>query len=265
MRLDENGSWQFARHGSMAFYRHAAWSHLRHGIFTRLGGVSCGRFHSLNVGGSNGDDPAAVRENHRRVYHALEVDGHRAATAWLVHSTDVLTVNGAPNSKPLPKADGLITNRRGLPLVMRFADCVPLLLYDPVKGAIGLGHAGWRGTVQGMASSLVSAMNRSFGSRPDDIQALIGPAISGANYPVGGEVVDLAVKTFGANADVIWRDPRDGETRFDLWRANELDLQRAGVAQIETLRLCTGDNTDLFFSHRAEQGRTGRFGVVICL
>ena len=256
---------QLTRRDGTAFYRHPAWSNLRHGIFTRAGGVSQGRFRSLNVGGSNGDAPAAVRENHRRMYRALDVEAERAATAWLVHSTDVLTVNDAPNGKPLPKADGLITNRRDLPLVMRFADCVPLLLYDPVQSAIGLGHAGWRGTVQGMASRLVESMVSAYGSCPGDIQALIGPAISLQNYPVGAEVAAAAIARFGADSGVVQRDPQHSQPRLDLWRANDLDLRQAGVEHVETLRICTSERVDLFFSHRAEQGRTGRFGVVICL
>ena len=256
---------QLTKRNGTAFYRHPSWTDLRHGIFTRDGGVSAGIFRSLNVGGSNGDDPAAVRENHRRMYRALDVAGERAATAWLVHSADVLTVDEAPNGGPLSRADGLITNQRDLPLVMRFADCVPLLLYDAVQAAIGLGHAGWRGTLLGMASSLVASMFNAYGSRPGDIQALIGPAISLQNYPVGAEVAAGAIDRYGAESGVVQRDATNSQAHLDLWRANELDLRWAGVENVDILRICTSERNDLFFSHRAERGRTGRFGVVMSL
>ena len=199
------------------------------------------------------------------MYRALDVDGERARTAWLTHGTDVLAIDERFDAVELKRADGLITNCRGLPLVMRFADCAPLLLYDPVAGAIGLGHAGWRGSTQGMASALVERMRATYGCRPGDIHAWIGPAISRQNYPVGEDVVAQAQLRFGADSDALWQDPRGGQAHFDLWRANEVELRRAGVAQIKTLRVCTGERSDLFFSHRAERGKTGRFGVVICL
>lgn len=250
----------------LAHYRNEHWRALKHGIFTRGGGVSAGQWRALNLGGNIGDDPAAVAENHRRMYDAVRAQGARVATTWLVHGTDVLTVAAPPNGRGwLAKADGMITDQPDLPLVMRFADCVPLLLHDPVKRAIGLGHAGWRGTVKGIAAALVAAMANAYGSQPRDLQAVIGPAISRANYQVGGEVARAAQQYFGENSGIIQYDPDDGSASLDLWLANQLDLQGAGVQQIETLRLCTYDNTDEFYSHRAEQGMTGRFGVIISL
>lgn len=250
----------------LAYYRNENWRGLRHGIFTRRGGASRGQWTSLNVGGNIGDDSAAVGENHRRMYDAVKAQGNRATTTWLVHGTDVVAVDGPRNGKScLTKADGMITDQPNLPLVMRFADCVPLLLYDPVRQAIGLGHAGWRGTVNGIAAKIVSAMGNAYGSSPQDIQVVIGPAISHSNYQVGSEVVKAAFKYFGEAPGVVRIDPKDGAACLDLWLANQLDFQRAGVEDIEVLRLCTYDNTDDFFSHRAERGKTGRFGVIISL
>ncbi|MCY3572940.1 MAG: peptidoglycan editing factor PgeF [Chloroflexi bacterium] len=249
----------------LTYYRSVAWGGLRHGIFTRSGGVSQGAWSSLNLGASIGDVPQAVRENHARIYAALGVNAGRATSCWLVHSTDVLVVDEAKNGRQLPKADCLITNRPDTPLVMRFADCVPLIAYDPVKRAIGLAHAGWRGTVAGMAARLVMALQQSYSSRPADMEVLIGPAISRRNYPVGEAVAQQAQAYFGESTKVIWRDPVSGAAHFDLWRANRLDLQRQGVGKVQVLDICTHDNTKEFYSHRAEAGRTGRFGVVVSL
>lgn len=250
----------------LSYYVNEDWPSLAHGIFTRLGGASRGQWTSLNVGGNIGDEPAAVAENHRRIYDAVNAKGEHAATTWLVHGTKIVAVDAPGNGRGwLAKADGMISDQPGLPLMMRFADCVPLLLYDPVRQAIGLGHAGWRGTVNGMAAKMAHAMKNAYGSRIQDIQVVIGPAISRANYQVGAEVVHLALNYFGKESGVVWRHPNDGAAYLDLWLANQLDLQRTGVEDVKVLRICTYDNADEFFSHRAERGKTGRFGVVISL
>ncbi len=249
----------------LTYFRSERWPGLRHGIFTRHGGVSQSRFRSLNLGASIGDDMDAVRENHKRIYRALDVNGARAASCWLVHGTETIVVNGAPAAAGrLRKADGLITDQPDTPLVMRFADCAPLLLFDRHRRAIGLGHAGWRGTVRGMAAQLVGAMQAEFSSRPHDIEAVIGPAISWRNYRVGEDVAAQARAYFGDAPGVIQR-AADGAPHLDLWRANEIDLARSGVDKVQRLDLCTYDNSADFFSHRAEAGATGRFGVVISL
>jgi len=248
------------------FYRKEDWNELRHGIFTRHGGVSQSCWNSLNMGASIGDDPEAVRENHRRMYRAADVNPRRAVSSWLVHSAAVKVI--ADESKlngKLEQADAIVTDQPDTPLVMRYADCVPLLFYDPVKRAIGLAHAGWRGTVKGMAAATVRALVSAFGSRPQDLQALIGPAISMRNYQVGEEVAAEAIAYFGEDSGVVTRDAADGSAYLDLWRANALDLERQGLSNIEVLDICTFDNVDEFYSHRAENGKTGRFGVVISL
>ncbi|MCY3978302.1 MAG: peptidoglycan editing factor PgeF [Chloroflexi bacterium] len=252
--------------GGLTYYRNEVWADLRHGIFTRRGGVSHSPWRSLNMGASIGDDPDAVKENHSRVYQALDVDGERAAGCWLVHSVDTLVVSeGFRRNGSLQKADAIITNQLNTPLVMRYADCVPLLLYDRAKQAIGLGHAGWRGAVKGMASNMVRMMQKTYGSKAPEIEVVIGPAISRRNYRVGEEVVRQAEAYFGDDAGVIWRDPAGGAAHLDLWRANRLDLERSGVTNIKSLDICTYENTDDFFSHRRENGVTGRFAVVMSL
>lgn len=239
---------------------------VRHGVFTRQGGVSAAPWGSLNLGGNVGDDPMAVRENHLRMYAALGVNDRRVCTVWQVHSADIVYASGpVPGRRWLAAADGLITDQPDTPLAMRFADCTPILACDPRRGAVGMAHAGWRGTVQGVAARLVQAMSEAFGSRPADLIAAIGPSIGPSDYQVGEEVVEAVERYFGATDGLITRNPADGTAYLDLWAANRRDLERAGVTEIEVAGLSTAQCTDEFFSHRAERGRTGRFGAVISL
>ncbi len=250
----------------LVFYRFDQWDELRHGVFTRRGGVSQEPWASLNLGGNVGDSPAAVRQNHERMFAALRLDERRACTVWQVHSADVLIANGPVKGRRwLGLADSLITDRPETPLAMRFADCAPLLFYDPVRGVIGLAHAGWRGVVRGVGSNTVRAMEQAYGCRPADIQAAIGPCIGPRRYQVGEEVVNAVRDYFGTTDGLIRWDPDDQTAYLDLWEANRRDLLRAGVEQVELAGICTAERTDEFFSHRAEKGRTGRFGAVLCL
>ncbi len=251
---------------SVKYYQFESMLSLRHGVFTRRGGVSTGRWASLNVGGTVGDDPDAVWRNHEIMYETLEVNSSRSVTTWLVHSVDVVYVDGPlAERRWFAKADAMVTDRPDTPLVMRYADCTPLYFYDPVKGVIGLAHAGWRGTVNGMAARTVRALQERFGSNPADIQAGIGPAIGPQRYQVGEEVVAATADYFGDVSELVRRDPVDGTAYLDLWTANRIDLERAGVVQIEVAGICTAEHVGEFFSHRAENGATGRFGAIISL
>ncbi len=253
--------------GAPAYYQFDQWQHypLKHGVFTRQGGVSQGQWQSLNVGGTVGDDLTAVKENLRRIYAALALSPDYACTVWQVHGVDTVVANGPlPQRKWLARADGMITNRVGLALTMRFADCVPVLFYDPENHAIGMAHAGWRGTVQAVVLSTLQAMQNAYNSRPAAIQAAIGPSIGPDRYQVGEEVVEAARERFDSTADLIHR-AEDSSPYLDLWEANRRLLAQAGVQQIEVAAICTATHTDEFFSHRAEKGKTGRFGVVMAL
>lgn len=252
--------------GELVYYQFSLWPDLKHGIFTRHGGVSVAPWASLNLGGNVGDDPAAVRQNHDRMYAALRLDSSRACTVWQVHSADTVLANGPVRGRRwLALADGMITDQLDTPLAMRFADCTPLLFYDPAQGVIGIAHAGWRGTAQGIGANTVRAMVQAYGCKPSNIQAGIGPSIGPRRYQVGEEVVAAVQAHFGTTDGLIRRDPADGTAYLDLWEANRRDLQCAGVEQIEVAGICTAERTNEFFSHRAEQGRTGRFGAVLSL
>ena len=221
---------------------------------------------SLNLGGTVGDDLAAVRHNHELMYAALGLNESRACTVWQVHSADAVLANGPVRGRRwLALADAMVTDKLDTPLNMRYADCTPLLFCDPGQGVIAIAHAGWRGTVQGVAANTVRTMMEAYGCKPANIQAGIGPSIGPERYQVGEEVVDAVKNYFGTEEGLIRRDPLDGTAYLDLWAANRLDLERAGVEQIEIAAICTAEHTDEFYSHRAEQGRTGRFGAVIAL
>jgi hypothetical protein len=254
--------------GKLVFYQFEQWrdSPIKHGIYTRCGGTSNAPYDSLNMGGNVGDTPQNVRHNHEVMYASAGVRGDRACTVWQVHSNDVVIASRpARNRRWVVAADGLISDQIETPLTMRFADCVPILFFDPVRGVTGIAHAGWRGTVAGICAATVRAMAHTFGCKQQDIQAGIGPSIGPSHYQVGEEVVKAISDYFAVTDGLIERDSTDGSAYLDLWAANALDLRRAGVEQIEIARICTAENTHEFYSHRREKGRTGRFGAVISL
>jgi len=235
---------------------------LVHAVFTRQGGVSLPPFATLNLGHAVGDDPVAVEANHRRVYRSLQIHRSQVVTCHLVHGTDVLVATGADGGHWLGKADALITDEPGVYLSMRFADCLPVLLNDAQRGVVGLVHAGWRGTVKNVAEAVVRAMVNELGCSPPHITAVIGPAIGPCCYQVGDEVVRAVQAAFDESDQLLSERP-DQRVCFDLWEANRRQLVEAGVGQVIVMGLCTACHTGLFFSHRAERGQTGRFGVVI--
>ncbi|MCA0452513.1 MAG: peptidoglycan editing factor PgeF [Chloroflexi bacterium] len=251
---------------NLVYYQFAQWVNMKHGIFTRKGGVSAAPWNALNLGGNVGDDPAAVRHNHDLIYRELDLNAKQTCTVWQVHSADVIIANGPVQGRRwMALADSMVTDKPDTPLFMRFADCTPILFHDPVRRVIGIAHGGWRGTVQGVAANTVRAMVEGYGCKPEDVQAGIGPAIGPDSYQVGEEVVRAVQDYFGTTDNLIRRDPNDGSAYLNLWEANRLDLERAGVRQIEIAGICTATHTDEFFSHRAEKGRTGRFGAVLSL
>jgi len=163
---------------------------------------------------------------------------------------------------PLPETDALITRETGVPICVMTADCVPILLYDPVQHAVGLAHAGWRGTVARIASTTVAAMRSAFDSVPEDLVATIGPSIGPNEFEVGDDVVE---KVRAANGDAaLLLERAQGNPTLDLWHANEIDLWSAGVEPVELVQRSTSD-LDEFFSHRFEPGGTGRFATVAML
>jgi YfiH family protein len=207
---------------------------LPHGFFTRQGGVSPEPWASLNMGGTVGDNLERVQENRRLALTAVGREQASVYDVWQVHGVEV-AITEAPRRVDIPhtKADIILTGTPGITLIMRFADCVPIMLHDPIKKVVGLAHAGWMGTVLGAATVAVKAMHDQFGCKPENILAGIGPSIGVDHYDVGQDVVIRVHEAFGNDASALL--PASGEkAKFDLQQANRLLLDRSGLKQIET-------------------------------
>jgi len=234
-------------------------------VFTRRGGVSSAPWHSLNLGGSVGDDPSHVAENRIRIFQAVRREPASLHDVWLVHGTDIVYADAPrPLDQPPLRADIIFTDNPAVTLFMRFGDCVPILFHDPIKNVIGLAHAGWMGTIRGVVKSAVEGMQSRYGSKPENIVAGIGPAIGVDHYEIGQDVISQFQEKYPQDADQILQT-RDGSTCLDLWTANAIQLKNAGVEQIQISSICTACHLDDWFSHRAEKGRTGRFGTLMAL
>lgn len=240
---------------------------IQHAIFSRRGGVSQPPHDSLNLSVSVPDEKTAVYANRAKAFGLFGRQNDTVVHAYLVHGNDVARVTQANNGTWVEHVDALITNEPGCGLTMNYADCTPIFLHDPVQQAIGLGHAGWKGAVVDLPGAMVRAMQAQFGSNPADLRAGIGPCISWENYEVDEPLVS-EVKAAFADWEVLLLKPNgkvNGRFHFDLAEANRRNLARAGVQHIELSGFCTADRTDLFFSHRAEKGKTGRFGTIFVL
>lgn len=236
-----------------------------HAIFTRRGGYSPAPWKSLNMGGTVGDDHERIVRNQQLAFKAIGRDPLSIHDVWQVHGSSVVRVNAPrPLSLPHTQADAMITDKPFVTLFMRFADCVPILLYDPIVEVVGLVHSGWQGTVRKIVKKTVSSMSRNFGCKPEDIIAGIGPSISVNHYSVGQEVEEAVRDSLGINGDKVLR-LENGLVKFDLWEANRILLLQSGVNRIEIANVCTASHPEDWYSYRGEGGRTGRFGVAIGL
>jgi len=259
LRREENNGLLYYR-----FHSLTAYSEVVHGVFTRLGGISRPPYHWLNVGKSVGDDQKAVDANYDLICRSLGIRRGDIATAYQVHSANVAVVGPEDRGRVALQTDALVTDRLGVFLMLRFADCVPIAFYDPVQQAVGLAHAGWKGTLGQAAQRTVEAMMEAYGSRPADLVACIGPSIGPCCYQVGENVVKLVREVFPRQPQLLHQQG-DGSCHFDLWAANRFQLAALGVHRVEVSGLCTACHNDEFFSHRADHGRTGRFAVVMGL
>ncbi|MEI6289189.1 MAG: peptidoglycan editing factor PgeF [Chloroflexota bacterium] len=241
-------------------------SEVIHGIFTRNGGLSVDPWNSLNVGGTVGDDNTVVKKNRMKSFDAAGRETNSMFDVWQVHSADIVIAN-APHSSKKDKelrADGILTDNPEISLFMRFADCTPIMLYDTQLKIVGIVHAGWQGTIKKVVSQAVKSMKANFDSNPENILAGIGPSIGPDHYEIGQDVIEHVKHAFGSRSEELLI--KNGEKyHFDLWNANKINLEEAGVTKIEIARICTACNLDDWFSHRAEKGKTGRFGAIIAL
>lgn len=237
-----------------------------HCFTTRFGGVSIGHLSSLNIGMHRGDAPENVAKNHEILASALGYEVTKTVLSHQIH-TDIVRVVTEEDCMGLdhhlyPECDGLITNTPGLALVIFTADCTPILLYDPVTGAVGAVHAGWRGTALDIAGKAVQAMEKAFGCQPENIRAAIGPNIAACCFQTDKEVPEAMKNTFGSDAEK-WIRPENEKYYVNLKEINRYSLERAGVRHIEISDVCTACQNSRFWSHRITAGKRGSQGAVI--
>ena len=247
---------------------------VRHGFSTRLGGVSEGCLSSMNLSFTRGDDPEKVRENFRRMGMVIGFETKDLVLSDQTHTTNVRLVTEADRGKGFDRerdytdVDGLITDTPGLMLVTIYADCVPLYFVDPVHKAVGLSHSGWKGTVHRMGKVTLERMKEAFGTRPEDVQAAIGPSICQDCYEVSEDVAQAFMDEFADSMDeqlVYGKD--NGKYQLNLWRANERILLEADILQehLNMTNVCTCCNSELMFSHRASHGQRGNLAAFLGL
>lgn len=254
-------------------FKHLCNLPVKHGISTRLGGKSQPPYESLNLGLHTGDDANIVNFNRQKFCNAVGVLYEDSVTAEQTHGDNIAVVSYSDAGRghncygnSIKNTDALITNSPNLPLMLFFADCVPVLIADPVCKAIGLSHAGWKGTVAKIAQKTVLKMQAEFGTNPADCRVGIGPSIGSCCYEVDEPVVTKLIQNF-SNWQQLVKPLNKARWQLDLWETNKVQLLEVGVknSNIIISGMCTSCNTDLFFSHRAEQGQTGRLGAIIAL
>lgn len=237
-----------------------------HCFTTRHGGVSTGSQSSLNLAIGRGDSMENVEKNLHILGNALGFDPNKLVMTMQIHSDIVRTVTDADCAglchRNYPQCDALVTNTSGVALLVFTADCTPLLFHDPVTGAVGAAHAGWRGTAQAIGARVVEAMVRDFGSNPADIRAAIGPNVGMCHFETDADVPEAMIAAFGDEAKQYIE--KKGEKYFlDLKAINALVLRRAGVTHIEISDACTMCQPDRFWSHRVTKGDRGSQGAII--
>ena len=264
---------------------------LVHAVFTRRGGYSAAPYAGLNLSGVTGDDLATVARNREVVVRAL---GLPLVGAHTVHGGEVITIErgdnvgeakiagGAGEGQPAwlaplraslrrTPADAMIAHQTGFAFCWAYADCAPVLLYDPRHRAFALIHAGWRGTAAGIVPNAIAALSERYGSRPAELLAGVGPAIDACCYECGQEVREAFAAHPLADTCARFEERRDAKGRMRLYLdvagSNVAQLRASGLAaeHIEASGYCTGCRTDLFYSHRREPKPSGRFAVAIGL
>lgn len=261
---------------SFQFEHFSPYPALIHGVFSRQGGLSEAPFASLNTGLSVGDDRQRVFANRTLLAQMLGYPDWPIATCWIVHGNEVIEAGAEwkldhdelrdPGFRR--RGDALMTQEPGLFLLISFADCLPILYFDPVHQVVALTHAGWRGTAGGIAMQTVKALASRYGSRPADLLVGLAPSIGPCCYEVGADVLEEMERLpeVAASASILPHSAgRDARWMLDLKETNRRQLLAAGVLpeQIEIMPICTACRTDLFYSHRQEQGKTGRFAVLV--
>jgi YfiH family protein len=237
---------------------------LVHAFTTRHGGSSTEFLSSFNLG-RHIDDEAARNDamrNREQLCRSLGVNHARLTVPGQVHSATVHVVRDHNTPANLKEVDAVTTNLKNCPLLLHFADCVPIILFDPVAGSIAVVHAGWRGTAACIVKNAVREMRENFGARPRDIIAAVGPAIGSCCYPTGDDAAEKLSKTVQSAVGLVERPTAGDQMRADLKALNAMQLYEAGVESVDVTDLCTACRPDIFYSHRQSGGKTGRQGAL---
>lgn len=245
-----------------------------HCFTTRRGGVSGDYLSSLNLGFSRGDRPENVNKNFDIICSALDIKKEQCVTLKQIHSTKIVKADrklagmGFADKPDRQEADGFVTNEKGVVLVTFHADCVPLYFVDIKNRAIGMAHAGWRGTAGAMAEKMLERMKLEYGTNPADVKAGIGPSIGVCCFQVDEPVKDIFNESFDFAEKYIYDDKSEkGKYKIDLWGINRELLIRHGVRpeNIETGNLCTKCSHDIFYSHRVMGEKRGTMAAFLFL
>lgn len=268
--------WQLHQRNGFAFWSIERW--LQAGVnmafSTRWGGISEEPFNTCNLGLHVGDDASKVFANRTRFLHdAFEADLGQAVCCQQVHGDKVLKIDKSHQGRgaflyeeSLPDYDAMITDEPGVYLLTFYADCIPVYFFDPVHRAVGIAHSGWKGTMQQIAVTTLTAMQQQFASRCDEMYAAIGPGIAACCFEITADLahkVDIAFSDFH---DIIYHKEYSS-IYWDLPETNRQMLIKQGVIpdHIISSKLCTSCHPEHFFSYRRDQGKTGRMGALIAL
>lgn len=245
---------------------------LIHFVSTREGGVSEGSFQSLNLSIRVGDNPDNVKRNRAIVAELFNITPQKLILTSQTHEDKIAVIDEHLLEKTeeerdqfLYGIDAMVTNLKDVCLCILTADCASVILYDKCKNAVGIAHAGWKGTVKRIASKTFETLAATYGSKSEDIMAAIGPCISGESFEVGEEVAHEFTKAFGSNPHIVLRKPEWPKPHVDIVEANIQVLTDGGIRRenIELSNICTYQNNGIFFSARQKAG--GRFGAGVML
>lgn len=244
-----------------------------HGFSSRTGGCSKAPYHDLNMGMTCGDNQDAVRKNRIHFASVLGIKPEQAVCGYQVHSANIAKVGAAEGGRgfldiatAFSETDGLVTDQKGIALMTLYADCVPVLFYEPMRQVIAVTHCGWKGTVGKIATKMVDVMVEEYHCDRKEIRVVIGPSISQDAYEVDLPVLEHFREAF-VFADDIIKPVDETHGKVDLWEANRRQLLETGIRPeyIEVSGLCTFKNHEIFFSHRADGGKTGRNAAMLMM
>ncbi len=243
-----------------------------HLFSTRIGGISEGKYSTMNLSFNNGDLRESVIENYLRLCELINIDINDLVLSQQTHTDNVLvaTKNDCGTGifkESFKDIDGLITNQKGVALVTQYADCTPLVFCDPVKKVVATSHAGWRGTVKEIGKKTVEKMQIEFGCNPKNIIAGIGPCINKCCYEVDDPVYNELIKLDYLDLSSVLFPKENGKYMLDLVQTNKQILLSAGLAEenIDLSDICTCCNAEFLHSHRATNGERGNLALIIAL